>query len=118
MIGKDEKKDVPSLHVSSLSIAPTHRKCGIATFLMHLLEQGDMKGAFFVDLFVRCSNFKAVIFFYEKNGYVKYRRVIGYYNNPAEDAFDMKMSFSRDEDKKFMVPVGKPIHAEMLDYES
>ncbi|ELA47084.1 hypothetical protein VCUG_01445 [Vavraia culicis subsp. floridensis] len=117
IIGKQEKKGVLSMHVSSLSIAPTHRKCGLATSLMHILEaQGNERNAYFVDLFVRCSNFKAIAF-YERNGYVKYRRVLGYYTSPEEDAYDMRISLERDGDKRYMVPLKKPVRAEYLKYE-
>lgn len=117
IIGKEEEKAVTSFHVSSLSVAPSHRKCGLGTFLMEIFEkQGDKKKAYFVDLFVRCNNSKAINF-YKKKGYVKYRRVIGYYNLPPEDAYDMRMSLAMDENKIYMVPCEKPIRAEFLHLE-
>ena len=57
----------------------------MATQLMGLLEQASERvRGFFVDLFVRSSNAVAIDW-YEKMGYVVYRRVIGYYSG-EEDA--------------------------------
>ncbi len=42
--------------------------------------------AYFVDLFVRASNAVAIAM-YEQFGYIKFRRVLGYYGTDGEDAF-------------------------------
>lgn len=46
----------------------------------------DDAGAYFVDLFVRVSNTRAIEM-YERMGYAVYRRVLEYYSEPDEDAF-------------------------------
>jgi N-terminal acetyltransferase B complex catalytic subunit len=75
-------------HVSAVTVAPEYRRMGLARHLMGLLEQVSEKiyDTFFVDLFVRQSN-KIAIGMYEAFGYSIYRRVIGYYTGPEEDAY-------------------------------
>lgn len=41
---------------------------------------------YFVDLFVRASNASAIEM-YVRMGYSVYRRIIGYYSDPDEDAY-------------------------------
>lgn len=92
-------------HLTALSIAPSHRSLGLARVLMDVLESlsgpgktavecdddheghahehqvvptgaaGDSVDAWFVDLFVRCNNGRAISM-YEKMGYSVYRRVV------------------------------------------
>lgn len=95
-----------SMHISAISIAPSHRSNGIATQLCKILEN-DIPDILYVDLFVRTSNEKAITF-YERNGYVRYRRIFKYYTFPAEDAWDMR-KFIKEKHSK-----GTDIHAEML----
>ena len=77
-------------HVSALSVSPLYRKLGIATALMGRLEAAsDDADTYFVDLFVRVSNTRAIEM-YERMGYVVYRRVLEYYSEPDEDAFGMR----------------------------
>lgn len=83
---KNKKGD--SMHISVISIAPSHRKNGLATYLCTILEK-KIPDVLFVDLFVRISNHKAIAF-YEKMGYVKFRKIFFYYNSPEEDAWDMR----------------------------
>ncbi len=72
--------------------------------------------AFFVDLFVRSSN-KLAIGMYEKFGYSKYRRVLGYYSgDDAEDAWDMWKALRRDANKESVVPLDHPIRPEDLEW--
>lgn len=92
-------------HLTALSIAPSHRSLGLARVLMDVLEglsgpgeiavecnndhgahahehqavptgaARDSVDAWFVDLFVRCNNVRAISM-YEKMGYSVYRRVV------------------------------------------
>ena len=89
--------------------------------------------AYFVDLFVRASNTLAINM-YEQFGYVKYRRVLGYYSSMMEeekelngsseeglmlgmeDAWDMRKALGRDEKKQSMIPLDHPIYPEDLEW--
>jgi N-terminal acetyltransferase B complex catalytic subunit len=88
VFGKAEGKNTDwHGHVSAVSVSPLYRRLGIAGRLMSHFEQisEDGKG-YFVDLFVRVGN-KNAIEMYERMGYTVYRRVVGYYSEPDEDAF-------------------------------
>ena len=97
-------------HVSALSIAPLYRRLHLSLTLMQGLERtcDRLHQALFVDLYVRASNVLAVAM-YERMGYVRYRRVIGYYMG-EEDALDMRKALSRDKDKKSMIPLPHPVY--------
>lgn len=95
-------------HVTALSIAPEFRRIGVSSQLMALLEKvseqlvalnifpshsliHSRKKTYFVDLFVRVSNKRAVDMYHKLN-YVVYRRIIGYYSGERdEDAFGLLM---------------------------
>jgi N-terminal acetyltransferase B complex catalytic subunit len=68
-------------HVSALTVAPAYRRLGLAKTLMDYFEEISVKtyNAFFVDLFVRQSNYLAINM-YRKFGYSTYRTVLGYYS--------------------------------------
>jgi N-terminal acetyltransferase B complex catalytic subunit len=88
IIGKAEGSDnLFHGHVSAVTVAPWFRRMGLASLLMEILEQvsDQVYQAYFVDLFVRVSNHKAIEM-YKKLGYIVYRRIIGYYSG-EEDAF-------------------------------
>ncbi|KAM0792575.1 hypothetical protein ACM66B_005237 [Microbotryomycetes sp. NB124-2] len=90
-------------HVSAITVSPSHRRLGLASMMMDLLESvSERVQAWFVDLFVRQSNDLA-IGLYESLGYIIYRRVVGYYGGgpkePDEDGFDMRKPLARDKDK-------------------
>ncbi|GAA5941833.1 GNAT family N-acetyltransferase [Sporobolomyces koalae] len=90
-------------HVSAITVSPSHRRLGLASMMMDLLESvSDQDKGWFVDLFVRESNDLA-IGLYQSLGYMIYRRVIGYYGGgprePDEDAFDMRKVLSIDKKK-------------------
>jgi N-terminal acetyltransferase B complex catalytic subunit len=76
---------------------------------------------YFVDLFVRAGNSIAITM-YEKMGYVKYRRVVGYYSG-EEDAWgtvppnsrDMRKALSLDPNKESMVPAGRDFQPHEVD---
>jgi N-terminal acetyltransferase B complex catalytic subunit len=89
------------------------------------------KKTFFVDLFVRVSNKRAVEMYHKLN-YIVYRRILGYYSGERdEDAFgkkfifqknifllffvlDMRKALSRDVEKKFLIPIPHPVRPEDL----
>lgn len=77
-------------HVTAVTVAPEYRRLGVAQMLMDFFEIGSEHAyaAYFVDLFVRPSNTKA-IGMYEKRGYSIYRRVHAYYrsNGTVEDGY-------------------------------
>lgn len=116
IIGKKEKqvvkknflqnKDSMSMHISAISIAPSYRLQGLAAQLCNILET-QLPDAPFVDLFVRVSNEKAIKF-YEKRGYIKYRKIFNYYTSPDEDGWDMRMFITEKKSK------GKDIPASFL----
>ncbi|CAG0901671.1 unnamed protein product [Darwinula stevensoni] len=78
-------------HVTALSIAPEHRRLGLAARLMANLEEiSEKKRAYFVDLFVRVSN-QVAINMYKRLGYIVYRTVLEYYSgDPDEDAYELQ----------------------------
>lgn len=83
-------------HVTAVTVAPEYRRLGVAQMLMDFFEQvsEQVYQGFFVDLFVRPSNEKA-IHMYEKRGYSVYRRVHRYYRGagtqPTEDGYGRSM---------------------------
>ncbi|KAK4058609.1 N-alpha-acetyltransferase 20 [Microbotryomycetes sp. JL221] len=90
-------------HVSAITVSPSHRRLGLASMMMDLLESvSEREDSWFVDLFVRESNDLA-IGLYESLGYIIYRRVVGYYGGgpkePDEDGFDMRKPLPKDKDK-------------------
>jgi N-terminal acetyltransferase B complex catalytic subunit len=130
-------------HVSALTVAPEYRRLGLAKTLMEKFEDICVHtyNAYFVDLFVRSSNYLA-IHMYEKFGYSTYRRVLGYYSGELpEDALDMRkalpryvwsvslplldivyilfvplISTFRDKHKQSIVPLEHPIRPEDLEW--
>ncbi|KAI1097457.1 acyl-CoA N-acyltransferase [Jackrogersella minutella] len=94
-------------HITALTVAPEARRLGIGKILTEKLEVAAEAGnAWFVDLFVRKSNTRAINF-YESMGYSVYRVVKDYYgddvNDPTaqgEDAYDMRKPMSRDKTLK------------------
>jgi N-terminal acetyltransferase B complex catalytic subunit len=84
--------------------------------MSHLERVSEEKDCFFVDLFVRHSNVLA-IGMYEALGYVTYRRILGYYSGKTpEDGLDMRKSLSADSERKAMIPLARPVHADDLEY--
>lgn len=103
-------------HVTAVTVSPEYRRQQLAGKLMALLEEISHKtyNAYFVDLFVRISN-HAAINMYKKLGYTVYRRVLNYYSG-EEDAFDMRKSMPRDKKRRSMVPLGRDVAPEELEY--
>ena len=91
-------------HITALTVAPEARRLGIGKILSEQLEAAaDANDSWFVDLFVRRSNERAIIF-YKNMGYSVFRVVKDYYGDHAtdpsqagEDAFDMRKPMRRDE---------------------
>ncbi len=52
---------------------------------------------------------------YNKFGYSTYRRVLGYYCG-EEDGLDMRKAMSRDPEKQSMIPLGRPITPDELEW--
>lgn len=90
-------------HITALTVAPEARRLGIGKILTEQLEAAaDINNTWFMDLFVRKSNERAIAF-YESMGYSVFRVVKDYYGDHAtdatkysEDAFDMRKSMKRD----------------------
>lgn len=100
-------------HISAVTVDPHYRRIGLASQLCDILrvivEPQRPIHAWFVDLFVKCSN-RSAITLYEKLGYSVYRRVVGYYDSSEGeiarkkgsddmDAFDMRLALARDVDR-------------------
>ncbi|TRX92940.1 hypothetical protein FHL15_006078 [Xylaria flabelliformis] len=101
-------------HITALTVAPEARRLGIGRILTEKLEAGaEAADTWFIDLFVRKSNEKAIRF-YENMGYSVYRVVKDYYgdnvNDPTahgEDAYDMRKPTKRDKTLKHIRDDGR-----------
>ncbi|KAH6845404.1 acyl-CoA N-acyltransferase [Chaetomium sp. MPI-CAGE-AT-0009] len=90
-------------HITAVTVAPEARRLGIGKLLTEQLEvAADANDAWFVDLFVRVSNHKAITF-YKNMGYSVFRVVKDYYGEhstdptlSSEDAYDMRKPMKRD----------------------
>jgi N-terminal acetyltransferase B complex catalytic subunit len=90
-------------HITAVTVAPEARRLGIGKLLTEQLEMAaDANDAWFVDLFVRVSNHKAIAF-YKSMGYSVFRVVKDYYGEhssdptlSSEDAYDMRKPMKRD----------------------
>lgn len=90
-------------HITAVTVAPEARRLGIGKMLTEQLEAaGDAGNAWFVDLFVRKTNYRAIKF-YESMGYSIFRVVKDYYGEhstdptqDSEDAYDMRKPLKRD----------------------
>lgn len=105
-------------HVTAITVAPEYRRLHLGKNMMDLLERisDEVYHGFFVDLYVRLSNDKAIDM-YERLGYSVYRRVRQYYSGSAgpgntedEDAYDMRKPLSRDVNKRSIQPNGRNIY--------
>ena len=98
---EDETKHPPHGHITSLSVLRTHRKRGIATLLMKRsqTEMASVFGAYYVSLHVRKSNRAAFHLYNETLKYEIHDIERGYYAD-GEDAYDMRCTFKKDEEKK------------------
>jgi len=85
-------------HLSVVTVAPPHRRLGLAARLLASLEstcESPAVKATFVDLFVRSGNTVAIDM-YRRFGYKVYRKIRGYYTggDGGGDAFDMRKGLS------------------------
>ncbi|MCJ1477510.1 hypothetical protein MMC13_006182 [Lambiella insularis] len=102
-------------HVTALTVAPQYRRLGIAKLLTAAFERAcDNQNAWFVDLFARASNNRA-IGMYQGMGYSVFRRVVDYYSDDptgkysSEDAFDMRKPLRRDKKRKHIRENGEDV---------
>mmetsp|Transcript_1652 Transcript_1652/g.2711 ORF Transcript_1652/g.2711 Transcript_1652/m.2711 type:complete len:174 (+) Transcript_1652:87-608(+) len=117
IIGKVEGNDkLWHGHVTAVTVSPEYRRLGIASSLMAFLEEvsQDLYNAYFVDLFVRISNQLAQVMYYHL-GYTVFRQVLGYYSG-EEDAYDMRKALRRDAKQESVIPLGRPITPEELEW--
>jgi len=93
----DEAKAEPHGHITSLAVARTHRKRGIATKLMRATAR-SMQECFkakYCSLHVRKTNAGAFHLYSQTLGYEIHDLEKGYYAD-GEDAYDMRMTFNYD----------------------
>ncbi|OAA64559.1 n-acetyltransferase [Niveomyces insectorum RCEF 264] len=109
-------------HITAITIAPEARRLGIGKLLTQQLEAAaDVNDAWFVDLFVRVTNRKAIAF-YTSMGYSVYRVVKGYYGDhstdpsqDSEDAYDMRKAMKRDVKREHVRDDGEKHEVEPYD---
>jgi len=103
-------------HVTCLTVCDQYRRQGLAATLMGNLEEtSEKKRCYFVDLFVRVSNCKAIKM-YQSLGYIVYRTVLDYYSgDPDEDAYDMRKALSRDVNRNSVIPLKNPVRPEDIE---
>jgi N-terminal acetyltransferase B complex catalytic subunit len=76
----------------------------------------EQNKCYFVDLFVRKSNTKAIDF-YKKRNFVIYREIKDYYSGPnQENAYDMRVALTRDVEKLSVIPIGRIVKADELEF--
>lgn len=113
IFGKVETNNMLHIHISGITISPDIRGKNFGTNLLNFFHaNGNAINAFFCDLFVRESNVKAIKF-YHKNGYAVYRKIIGYYVFPHEDAAEMRKPLLKDKNKISLLN-GKDINSLLL----
>jgi len=84
--------------------------------MRYLEELSDAERCWFVDLFVRVSNVRAIDM-YARLGYSVYRRIKDYYSGEsAEDAFDMRKALSADANKDSVRPVGRLVTVNEIEF--
>lgn len=113
---KTKNEEEISGHVTAVTVCEEYRRLGIASMLISMLEKASDSyyKAHYVDLFVRPTNTMAHQLYF-KLGYILYRRIINYYETIGEDGFDMRKSMSRDKEKKFMIPLDRPVSKDEID---
>merc|ERR1712190_257778 len=101
----EEDTDEPHGHITSLAVARTHRKMGIASKLMRasIAAMEECFKAEFVSLHVRYTNRAAFSLYSQTLGFEIHDIEKGYYAD-KEDAYDMRKMFAkglkRQEDDK------------------
>eukprot|EP01086_Lenisia_limosa_P001278 TRINITY_DN12358_c0_g1_i1.p1 TRINITY_DN12358_c0_g1~~TRINITY_DN12358_c0_g1_i1.p1 ORF type:complete len:175 (-),score=11.83 TRINITY_DN12358_c0_g1_i1:67-591(-) len=99
-------------HVTAVTVSPEHRRIGLSSTLMDLLEAVSqyIYDTYFVDLFVRKSNWVAQTM-YLQLGYENFRTVSQYYSG-EEDAWDMRKPLPRDVNKTSLICKKKVVKPE------
>ncbi|XP_023160781.1 N-alpha-acetyltransferase 20 [Drosophila hydei] len=84
-------------HVCALTVEMHFRRLGVASLLMnHFAQMLDYKNAWYVDLYLRCSN-ESAYKLYCSLGYCLRRVLLEYYpGDPDEDAYDMRKPLAID----------------------
>merc|ERR1712217_656145 len=92
----EEDTDEPHGHITSLAVARTHRKLGIASKLMRasIAAMEECFKAEYVSLHVRYTNRAAFTLYSQTLGFEINDIEKGYYAD-KEDAYDMRKMFSR-----------------------
>lgn len=80
-----EKLKLNGFQMFALSVSFLCRKSGVGSQLIFLMDSMDVD---FIKLFVRESNKKAINFYIKHNFMVK-RRILKYYGEPKENAYEM-----------------------------
>ena len=109
-------------HITALTVAPEARRLGIGKILTeHLEAAADLNNSWFVDLFVRRSNHKAIAF-YKSLGYSVFRVVKDCYGDhstdptlSSEDAYDMRKPLKRDRNLQHIRNDGESHEVEAAD---
>jgi len=109
-------------HITALTVAPEARRLGIGKILTEQLEAAaNSNDAWFVDLFVRRSNHKAIAF-YKSMGYSVFRVVKDYYGDHStdpdlttEDAYDMRKPMRRDKNLQHIRDDGESHNVAAMD---
>lgn len=94
----EEDASVPHGHITSLSVARTHRKLGLATSLMRAAHKAmdQVFKAKYVSLHVRVSNKAAFHLYHETLGYEIHKEEPKYYAD-GENAYSMRKQFGTDD---------------------
>mmetsp|Transcript_5336 Transcript_5336/g.12548 ORF Transcript_5336/g.12548 Transcript_5336/m.12548 type:complete len:175 (+) Transcript_5336:215-739(+) len=97
----DEDESHPHGHITSLGVARTHRKLGIATRLLECAHQAMLStfDAEYVSLHVRVTNKVAVHLYTDCLGYKVQDKDVKYYAN-GEDAYEMRKYLKPQAAKK------------------
>eukprot|EP00878_Enallax_costatus_P011589 GHUV01012097.1.p1 GENE.GHUV01012097.1~~GHUV01012097.1.p1 ORF type:complete len:189 (+),score=54.18 GHUV01012097.1:166-732(+) len=98
---EEEATDPVHGHITSLAVARTHRKMGIAAKLMTAAHKAmeEVFGAEYVSLHVRVSNKGAIHLYTETLGYKVQDVEAKYYAN-GEDAYEMRKYFGSGAGKR------------------
>lgn len=87
---KEEEEVKDFTHITAVSISPLTRRMGLGSaMLATILADALSNRSFFIDLFVRKGNARALSF-YRKHGYATSSVLSKYYSDPEEDAYDMR----------------------------
>lgn len=103
----EEDAAEPHGHITSLAVARTHRKLGLASKLMQSAHKAmaEVFGAHYVSLHVRVTNQAAYHLYRESLGY-DVNDVEEKYYADGEDAYDMRKPFKDVKSKPAILPKG------------